>query len=580
MLSIKTASLALLCVWMTLLTVVMHISRTERPAGTPPYKPASAVILAELGKLLVSVLLAYRECKRALKQERERVSSSIFSSSRSNLLFDASEQDTTEGAGYETPPTRARVAGADAGGQDGVEEEKEGLLHPQGRAQSFKPALSRSNSYSSWSSAASDDKHGTGAGFHRTEGSTSEDDDTLPAYPGSPPHRIRSDFRNEEITAKEAVQRMKEDTFGPDWMKLSVPAFLFTGQSNLSYFASSNLSVPVFQITYQLKIPATALCSVLMLKRALSRMQWFSIVLLSLGVGIVQLASSTADKAHHPHSTSTDGSASFDSAISNPTGEALYEKRSSIASRATMDAASEHVEMNQMLGLLAIVLACLSSGFSGVFFERQLKRPAPVSSSPAAPGSNDAIARKTGLWIRNIQLSMFSLLVGSTIYAITSPSDIPDFLIGFSPIVWFVVFAQIVGGLLAAIVIQYADNIAKTFSASCSIILSFAVSIAFFDFQPSPGVILGSVAVLFATWLFTYSAPGLSKSVAAKSFLPTASGRNSPTLGKDRVYTQLPNSSRLSGVPGTSENIGESSGSSRHDDDFRRPSIFPWIGSR
>lgn len=251
-----------------------------------------------------------------------------------------------------------------------------------------------------------------------------------------------------------------------------------------------------------------------MLNRALSRMQWFAIVLLSLGVGIVQLASSTADKAYHTHNVSSDStvkSVSFGSGINNPTEDALLDRRSNIISaRSNPENGLEHVEMNQMLGLLAVILACLSSGFSGVFFERQLKKPVPPSSSTADSDSNSSPTRKTGLWIRNIQLSMFSLLVGSTIYAICSPTDIPDFLIGFTPIVWFVVFVQIVGGLLAAIVIQYADNIAKTFSASCSIILSFAVSIAFFDFQLSAGVVIGSIAVLFATWLFSEFSPIIS----------------------------------------------------------------------
>lgn len=44
------------------------------------------------------------------------------------------------------------------------------------------------------------------------------------------------------------------------------------------------------------------------------------------------------------------------------------------------------VEGNQVIGLTAVIMACFSSGFSGVYFEKLLK------------GS------KTTLWIRNIQL--------------------------------------------------------------------------------------------------------------------------------------------------------------------------------
>lgn len=332
-------------------------------------------------------------------------------------------------------------------------------------------------------------------------------------------------------------------------------------------------------------------------------MQWASIVILSIGVGIVQLASSSADKVYHAHSVDDQGKAAIlhGPGLNNGTSDPLLGARSVVESAAT-----EHVEMNQMLGLLAVVLACLSSGFSGVFFERQLKKaPAAVPpSSPATPNLSNSQAnqtastqqqqpRKTGLWIRNIQLSMFSLLVGSTIYAITSPSDIPDFLVGFTPIAWFVVFVQIVGGLLAAVVIQYADNIAKTFSASCSIILSFAVSIAFFDFKLSPGVVLGSTAVMFATWLFSTfttfdtrhlplvdishprrlllsDASGTKPSAAAASasFLPTSSQNSSPASAKD--YVRLPTTPSTKGSPSQNTPGSES----------RRPSVFPWVGTR
>lgn len=43
------------------------------------------------------------------------------------------------------------------------------------------------------------------------------------------------------------------------------------------------------QVTYQLKILTTALFSVLMLRKSLSRVQWFSLLLLFTGVAIVQV---------------------------------------------------------------------------------------------------------------------------------------------------------------------------------------------------------------------------------------------------------------------------------------------------
>lgn len=51
-----------------------------------------------------------------------------------------------------------------------------------------------------------------------------------------------------------------------------------------------------FQVTYQLKIPCTALCTVLMLNRTLSKLQWISVFMLCGGVILVQWKPAQATK--------------------------------------------------------------------------------------------------------------------------------------------------------------------------------------------------------------------------------------------------------------------------------------------
>lgn len=475
MLTIKNVSLSLLTLCMTVQAIIMHISRTDRAPGVPLYKPAAAVILTEVGKLLISSLLAWRECRKA--------------------LIDESKPDLLAEREMEEKPAQAEV-------RDSKDEERD-----------------------------NDD-----AELEATEKLLKSLD--APAASSRRP------------SPKEIACRIQEDVLGPDWYKLSIPAMLFTAQANLAYYASSNLSVPVFQITYQLKvsqrshlrayihasvanvdllqIPATALCSVLMLGRALSRLQWGSIALLSLGVGIVQLASSAADAKYHVHThaaaPAAPGSVHDLPAAGGPAAAAVAGAR--LLARHVADAvAGEPAGMNQLLGLVAVVLACLSSGFSGVYFEKVLKKkvsappPQPISPSEeyASPTSSTALQppivlavppRKAGLWVRNIQLSLFSLLVGSGIYLLSAPSGAGTlspavFFEGFTGIVYCVVGLQITGGLLAAIVIQYADNIAKSFSASVSIILSFAASVWLFNYHLNAGVVAGSAMVVGATWLFS-----------------------------------------------------------------------------
>lgn len=111
--------------------------------------------------------------------------------------------------------------------------------------------------------------------------------------------------------------------------------------------------MPTFQVTYNLKILTTALFSVILLRRRLSPKKWFALLFLAAGVGVVQLQSSTVSGSTSSH--------------------------------------AGH-EMNQAKGLLAVMCACMTSGLAGVYFEMVLK------------GS------KADLWIRNVQLSFFSLL--------------------------------------------------------------------------------------------------------------------------------------------------------------------------
>uniref|UniRef100_A0A8D0G544 Solute carrier family 35 member A1 n=1 Tax=Sphenodon punctatus TaxID=8508 RepID=A0A8D0G544_SPHPU len=71
-------------------------------------------------------------------------------------------------------------------------------------------------------------------------------------------------------------------------LKLSVPSVVYAVQNNIAFLALSNLDAAVYQVTYQLKIPCTALCTVLMLNRSLGKLQWFSVCMLCAGVTLVQ----------------------------------------------------------------------------------------------------------------------------------------------------------------------------------------------------------------------------------------------------------------------------------------------------
>ena len=83
-------------------------------------------------------------------------------------------------------------------------------------------------------------------------------------------------------------------------IKTGVPAFLYLIQNNLQYIAVSNMSAATYQVTYQLKILSTAIMSVLILNKAISRTQWIALAILTAGVAAVQISSMPSSKVPAP----------------------------------------------------------------------------------------------------------------------------------------------------------------------------------------------------------------------------------------------------------------------------------------
>jgi UDP-sugar transporter A1/2/3 len=241
-------------------------------------------------------------------------------------------------------------------------------------------------------------------------------------------------------------------SFKSGFLKLLVPGVLYTLQNNLQFVAASNLDAATFQVTYQCKILTTALFAVLMLGQSLSAKKWLALVILTAGVACVQIPSGTAQV------TAQEG--------------------------------------NYTLGIAAVAVACVCSGFAGVYFERVLK------------GGHSA-----SIWVRNIQLSVGCLGIALSGALVWDGQAIyqQGFFQGYNPVVVATVCIQAAGGLIVAMVIKYADNILKGFATSLSIILSTLASVFLFNFVPTIYFVLGSILVFLATYL--YSMPESAKAI-------------------------------------------------------------------
>lgn len=239
-------------------------------------------------------------------------------------------------------------------------------------------------------------------------------------------------------------------------LKVSVPGLLYTLQNNLLFIALSNLSGAVYQVTYQMKILTTAVLSVLILKKSLGRDKWTALAILTSGVVMIQWP---RDHGESP---------------------AAHNNR------------KEHHTDNALIGFLAVMSACVTSGFAGVYLEKILKQTS------------------TSIWLRNIQLALFGSILGFGGALWNDGAKIKDqgLLGGFNFMVWLVIILQAVGGLVVAAVLKYADNILKCFGNALSIILSCLVSaVVFQDFVPDGLFALGTVFVLAATSIYSLGFP-------------------------------------------------------------------------
>ena len=240
------------------------------------------------------------------------------------------------------------------------------------------------------------------------------------------------------------VQTLHDEIYHPDTIKLAVPGLLYMIQNNLLFIALSHLEAAVYQVTYQLKIITTAMFSVVLLGKVISLQQGFSLLVLTIGVAAVQLSAVSAETDAHE---------------------------------------------NSLAGLVAVLMACCSSGFAGVYFEKILKQ-----------------GRKVSLFMRNIQLSMFGILLGLIAVMLQDYESVVQdgFFQGYTKVVWVTVLIQAGSGFVIASVMKYADNILKGFATAVSIILSSIISAFLFNFHITALFSLGVVLVVGSVFLYGY----------------------------------------------------------------------------
>lgn len=221
---------------------------------------------------------------------------------------------------------------------------------------------------------------------------------------------------------------------------MMVPCFLYFVQNNLLLAAVANLDPPVYYVVSQLKILATAIFSVLILKKAISVRKWFALAILVFGTAVSQ--------------------SNFD-----------YQR----------------ISINTM-GIGAALGAVCTSGLAGVLCERLLKG-----------GSGEVT-----MSIRNVQLGVPSSLFGLVALYLQDSEKVATggFFQGFTYWTWMVVVLHSIGGLLVTAVIKFADNLLKGFAMAASLVSSCFLSVQLFDFVLTANFLFGAFFVVLATFMY------------------------------------------------------------------------------
>ena len=214
-----------------------------------------------------------------------------------------------------------------------------------------------------------------------------------------------------------------------DSLKLAVPSGLYLLQNSLVYYSISHVPVPLFQVTQQTKLVITAILSVLFLKRSYSCVQWSSIVSLCVGA-VICIRAMRKDEDEESENTFS------------------------------------------AFALLLLVGSNLSSALAGIYLEIVIKgkdkKGKDVSTLPS-------------IWIRNIQLSFFTICIICSQLTIKSLNTTSDkqapFFYDFTPILWVQISLFAFGGILVASVIKYTDSVCKGLATGVSLILSSALAV-------------------------------------------------------------------------------------------------------
>mmetsp|Transcript_30847 Transcript_30847/g.52798 ORF Transcript_30847/g.52798 Transcript_30847/m.52798 type:complete len:298 (-) Transcript_30847:240-1133(-) len=167
---------------------------------------------------------------------------------------------------------------------------------------------------------------------------------------------------------------------------------------------------------------------------------------------------------------------------------ALHGLRRQLAEEEAVGAEGPRAQ-NIAVGVVAFLVATSCSSFAGVYVELMLT------------GGD-----KPSLWLRNIQLAVYSS-IAATIGLASTASGNPmfregGFFYGLGFWAWTAILWQAVGGILVAVVIKHAGNILRCFASGLAIVIAGAGGWLLFDHEIKLTFVVGVAFVVIASCMY------------------------------------------------------------------------------
>jgi len=247
-------------------------------------------------------------------------------------------------------------------------------------------------------------------------------------------------------------------------LKICLPALLFVIQNNLSYFALQRIDATLFLVTYQLRLLTTACMMMFILGKRFSYLQWLALIMALVGIITVQVGG--GESTHHSSEDSV--------GLGMP---------------------------DQITGLAAVLVMCLTTAFGCVYMEAVLKKS------------------KADIFLQNIRLSLISLpMAAAAIISDHETIEKHGFFVGWNSYVWSFVLLSVFSGIIVSSVIRYADNIKKSFCQALALGATAIISVFIGDSSFSLYLVGGVSLVVLSVILYSNSPSVKSKDPEVQTY--------------------------------------------------------------